>query len=77
MKPNQLKMMTLKIMVLTQMLPKKEVEKLYGCDYEFTVEDHMITMLEVWYNPKGKHNYQDKFRKVFKIKPIPFGFICE
>ena len=75
-KPNQLKMTSLKLMVLTQMLPKREVEKLYGCDYEFTVENGMITMLELWYNPKGKHLYQDRFRKQFNIKPIPVDLIC-
>ena len=73
--PNQLKMTTFKLMILTQMIPKKEVEKLYGCDYEFTVEDNMITMLEIWHNPKGKHNYQNKFRKEFKIKPISVSVI--
>ena len=75
--PNRLKMATVKMMVLTKMLSKKEVEKLYGCDYEFTIEGDMINMLEVWFNPKGNHNYEDKYRKEFKIKPISVKIICD
>ena len=77
MKPNKSKMMILKMMVLTQMLPSKEVEKLYGCDYEFSVKDNMIVMLEVWHNPKGKHNYNNKYRQEFKMKNIPVNFILD
>ena len=75
--PNQLKMTAVKMMVLTQMLPKSDVKKLYGCDYEFTVQDGMITMLEIWFNPKGRHNYQEKFRKEFKMKPVSVSIICD
>ena len=75
--PNGLKMTTVKMMVLTKMLPKKEVEKLYGCDYEFTIKDEMITHLEVWFNPKGNHNYEDKYRKEFKMNPVSVKIICD
>jgi hypothetical protein len=74
---NREKMITLKVMVLSKMLPSKEVKKLYGCDYEFTIEENKIVMLEVWHNPKGEHKYEDKFRKCFKIKPVSVDIICE
>jgi hypothetical protein len=76
-KPNPTKMKILKLMVLSQMLPKNEVSKLYDCDYEFTVHDNNIIALETWFNAKGKHNYNDKYRKEFKMKPIPVSFICD
>ena len=75
-KPNPTKMLILKIKVLTQNLPKKEVEKLYGCDFEFTVNDGMIVLLEVWHNPQGKHKYKNKYRQEFKVN-APYESVCE
>ena len=75
--PDANKMRILKMMVLSQMLPEKEVEKLYGCDFEFTIQDDMIVLLEVWNNPRGKHNYKNKYRQEFKMKDIPLSVICE
>ena len=58
-------------------LSTEKVEELNCCDYEFTIVDDKITMLEVWYNPKGKHNYKDKYRTCFNMKPVSFEVICD
>ena len=76
-KPDPDKMRILKMMVLTQMLPHDEIVKLYGCDFEFSVKNGMIELLEVWHNPKGKHKYKDKYRQSFKMKAVPVEVIYE
>ena len=62
---NRNKMKILKIMVMMQ----NGIDiNLYGeCDYEFDVKDETITMLYIWMNPNGKHNYQKQYEKTFKM----------
>lgn len=76
-KPNRNKMLTLKLMVLMQFLKEKEVKKLYGCDYEFDIESDNITRLHVWFNPKGFHNYEERYHKSFKMKNISVKCILD
>jgi hypothetical protein len=74
---NKNKMQVLKIMVLMKFLKRKEVEKLYECCYEFDVEDDFITRLHIWNNPKGNHNYEEKYHKTFKMKNVPVKTIFD
>ena len=62
---NRNKMKILKVMVMIQ----NGIDiGLYGeCDYEFDVKGETITMLYIWMNPNGKHNYQKQYEKTFKM----------
>jgi hypothetical protein len=64
---NREKMVRLKISILMDNLSPQEVRDLYGCDFEFSYDGDMITLLEIWHNPDGEHHYRDKYRREFNV----------
>lgn len=76
-KPSELKMITLKVATLMKYLPENKVKELYGCAFEFTIKGDVITELEVWYNPRGEHNYSNKYRQSFPINNLPVSCILQ
>ena len=62
------KLLRVKICTLMYHLPKKEVEKYIGCDFEFyaTGENYIPIDLHTWVGKN--HNYQERFHRSF---PVP------
>lgn len=63
---NRNKMKILKVMVMMQ--NGIDIDSYGDCDYEFDIKGDTITMLYLWMNPNGKHNYEKKYEKTFKMK---------
>jgi hypothetical protein len=61
------KMMCLKQIILNTYLTEKEHFKRRDCEFEFTVKNGTITLLEIWYNPRGAHKYKEKYREEFEV----------
>lgn len=60
-------LLRVKIGTLLYHLPKEEVEKYYGCDFEFHAvgENHIPIDLHIWVGEN--HNYREKYHKVFSV----------
>ncbi len=73
-KPDAAKMIALKHLVMFSSLKASECAEMIGCDFEFTVKVDRITLLEIWFNPNGQHDYKDEFRREFKMD-VPVNVI--